>query len=324
MNRSKLIMACLCALAASAVAPVQAQGRADTYPSRPVKIIIGFAPGGSTDAPMRVLAESVAKILKQPVVIENRPGAGGTLPTVALQSASNDGYTLGVASMGVYRLPYTTDLKWDPATDLSYVIGLTGYAFGIVVPSASPIKTWADYVAAARAKPGELTYGTPGVATTNHLTMEQISRQAGIKLNHIPYKGSGETMQALLGRQIDSAAETSAWAPFVKDGKMRLLVTWGDKRMASFPDVPTLKEVGVPLSQTSHWGLVAPKGTDPAIVAKLHAVFKEAMEQPEFKQVLARYDMEPEYRSSRDFHQFAVETMKKEKDILDLLGLSKK
>ncbi|HQR98546.1 MULTISPECIES: tripartite tricarboxylate transporter substrate binding protein [Comamonadaceae] len=312
-------------LSAVAVLPAaHAQDQSTAWPVRPIKIVIGFAPGGSTDTPMRVLAESASKLLKQPVIIENKPGAGGTLPAVAMQSAPNDGYTLGIASLGVYRLPYTTDLKWDPAKDLTYVIGLTGYAFGVVVPSSSPIKTWADYLAAAKAKPGQLTYGTPGVATTNHLTMEQISRMAGIQLNHIPYKGTGETMQALLGQQIDSAGETSAWAPHVKDGKMRLLVTWGAKRMASFPDVPTLREVGIPLSQTSHWGLIAPKGTDPAVVTRLHNVFKQAMEQPEFKKALARYDMEPEYRSSKDFHQFAVDTMKQEKEILDALGLSRK
>ncbi len=305
-------------------AAAQAQDKAANWPVRPIKIVIGFAPGGSTDTPMRVLAESVSRILKQAVVIENKPGAGGTLPAIAMQTAPNDGYTLGIASLGVYRLPYTTELKWDPAKDLTYIIGLTGYSFGIVVPASSPIKTWQDYVAAAKAKPSELTYGTPGVATTNHLTMEQISRIAGIKLNHIPYKGTGETMLALTAGQINSAAETSAWAPFVKEGKMSLLVTWGDKRMASFPQVPTLKEVGIPLVQTSHWGLVAPKGMAPAIVTKLHDVFKYAMEQSEFKQALARYDMEPEYRSSKDFHQFAVDTMKQEKEILDTLGLSRK
>lgn len=312
-------------LSAVAVLPAaHAQDKPDAWPVRPIKILIGFAPGGSTDTPMRVLAESVSKLLHQPVIIENKPGAGGTLPAINLQSVQTDGYTLGIASLGVYRLPYTTDLKWDPAKDLTYVIGLTGYAFGVVVPSSSPIKTWADYLAAAKAKPGQLTYGTPGVATTNHLTMEHISKLAGIRLNHIPYKGTGETMQALLAQQIDSAGETSAWAPYVKDGKMRLLVTWGTKRMASFPDVPTLKEVGIPLSQTSHWGLIAPKGTDPAIVAKLHNAFKQAMEQPDFKQALARYDMEPEYRSSKDFQQFAIDTMKQEKEILDALGLSRK
>ena len=311
-----------CALAA--LAPLaQAQDSVTHYPVRPIRVMIGFAPGGSTDAPMRVLAERVAKILKQPVVIENKPGAAGVIPTQVLQSSPNDGYTLAIAPAGVYRIPYTTDLKWDPATDLSYVIGITGYAFGTVVQSSSSIKTMADFIAQAKARPGEVTYSTPGVATTNHLTMEQVSRIAGIQLNHVPYKGSAESLQGLLAGQGDSAAETSAFVPQVDSGKLRLIAVWGAKRMARYPNVPTLRELGIDIVQTSPWGLVAPKGTDPRIVARLHDAFKEAMASPAFLEVLARYDMEPDYRSSKDFQHFAVESMKREKAILDTLGLSR-
>src|SRR5690606_27254479 len=126
----------------------------------------------------------------------------------------------------------------------------------------------------ARAHPRELTYSTPGIATTNHLTMEQISRQFKIELNHIPYKGSAESLQALVSGQVDSAAETSAFVPYVDSGKFRLLVVWGDKRMPRYPNVPTLKESGVNIVQTSPWGLVGPRGLDPAISAKLHDAFK--------------------------------------------------
>ncbi|HEY1091426.1 MAG TPA: tripartite tricarboxylate transporter substrate binding protein [Burkholderiaceae bacterium] len=318
---------CSLALGASLLlcAPwLHAQEKPDAYPSRPIRVMIGFAPGGSTDAPMRVLAEKAGAILKQPIVIENKPGAAGVIPTQILQSAPRDGYTLAIAPAGVYRLPATTDLKWNPATDLSYVIGLTGYAFGMVVSADSPIKTLQDYVAQAKAKPGQLTYSTPGVGTTNHLTMEQISRQFGIALNHIPYKGSAESLQGLMAGQVDSAAETSAFVPQVDAGKLRLIAVWGDKRMARYPDVPTLRESGVNIVQTSPWGLVAPKGLDPVIAAKLHAAFKQAMETREFKEVLARFDMEPDYRSPKDYQAFAVESMRREKEILDTLGLSRK
>jgi len=304
--------------------PVAFAQNKDAWPSRPIKILVGFAPGGSTDAPVRVLADTVSRILKQPVIVENRPGAGGTLPAVALQSAMKDGYTLGISSAGISRLPFTTELKWNPAKDLTYIIGLTGYAFGIVVPAASPIKTWTDYVASAKANPGALSYGTPGTATTNHLTMERVSQKAGIRLNHIPFKGSAESLQALLAGHIDSAAETSAWAPFVRDGRLRLLVTWGPRRMAGFSQAPTLKEVGVPLSQASPWGLIGPRGLETGIASRLHDAFKFAMEQPEFTQALARYDMEPSYMGSRDFQAFAEQSMAQEKDILDALGLSRK
>ncbi|MDM0032447.1 tripartite tricarboxylate transporter substrate binding protein [Variovorax sp. J22P271] len=304
--------------------PSRAQEKPEAYPSRPIRVMLGFAPGGSTDAPMRVLAEKVGAILKQPVVIENKPGAAGVIPTQTLQSAAPDGYTLAIAPAGVYRLPYTQAIKWDPAKDLTYIIGLTGYAFAIVVPANSPIKNLDDYVAYAKANPGKLTYSTPGVATTNHLTMEQVSRHYDISLNHIPYKGSAESLQAIVAGQVDSAAETSAFVPYVDAGKLRLIAVWGNKRMSRYPSVPTLKESGLNIVQTSPWGLVGPKGMDPIVAGRLHAAFKQAMETKEFKDVLARFDMEPDYKSPKEYQAFAVESMKREKEILDILGLSQK
>ncbi len=304
-----------------AFAPFAHADAAKDFPSRPIKLMVGFAPGGSTDAPVRVLAELASKRLGQPIVIENKTGVGGTMPAATLQNVNADGYTLGITSMGMYRMPYTVGIKWDPVEDLTPVIGLTGYAFGIVVQDSSPIKTWEDFVAAAKEKPGMITYGTTGIASTQHLTMEQISRHVGIELNHIPFKGSAEALQALAGGHVDSAAETSAWAPFVQSGRMRVLVTWGEKRLAAFPDVPTLREVGIPMSHTSYWGMVAPKDTDPAIVTKLHDAFKEAMEQPEFAEALAKYDMAPHYRSPQEFYEFGKQAMREQKEILDELGL---
>jgi tripartite-type tricarboxylate transporter receptor subunit TctC len=303
---------------------IYAQEKPEAYPSRPIKIGIGFAPGGSTDAPVRLLAEKVSAILKQPIIVENKPGAGGVIPTQSLQSAQPDGYTLAIAPASVFRMPYTTDIKWDPSTDLSYVVGITGYAFGIVVPTNSPIKNLKEYLAYAAANPGKLTYSTPGVGTTNHLTMEQISRQFGISLNHIPYKGSAESLQSVLAGQVESAAETSAFVPHVDAGKMRLIAVWSKSRLARYPNVPTLVESGINIVQTSPWGLVGPKGMNPIIVKKLHDAFKQAMETKEFKEMLARYEMEVDYRTSIDYQLLAVESMKREKVILDALGLSLK
>jgi tripartite-type tricarboxylate transporter receptor subunit TctC len=299
-----------------------AQG-ADKYPNKPIRIVVGFPPGGSTDGPTRVLAENAGKILKKPIIVENKTGAGGVMPAYTLQSSEPDGYTLGIISAGVFRLPYTTKINWDPARDISYVIGLTGYAFGIVVPASSPIKNWNDYIAYAKAHPGELTYATPGMLTTQHLTMEAISRETGVKLNHIPYKGSSESIRAVLADEVQSAAETSAWAQYVESGKFRLLVVWSDKRMPRFPTVPTLKESGLNIVQASQWGIGVPKGTDPAIVRKLHDAFKQAMDMPNFKAELAKYDMEPIYMDPERYRQFAIESMKREKEILQTLNVSR-
>lgn len=324
ISRRRLMSIGLSSLSSLALpAAVRADEPVSAFPSRPLRILHATPPGGSTDGPLRVLAEAASRILKQPVIVDNRPGAGGTLPARLLQSSSPDGYTIGVILGGVYRLPYTLDIKWNPATDLSYVIGLTGFTFGIAVRADSPIRSMADLIAAAKARPGEISYGTPGVATANHLTMERIARSAGIRINHVPYKGSAETLQALLGGQIDCAAETSAWAGPVKAGRLRLLSVWTPARLPNFPQVPTLREQGIDIVQTSLWGLAAPKGMNPAIVAKLHDAFKQALETPEFRQVLAQFETEPAYLSSRDFHQYAIDTMKDEKATLDLLGLSR-
>lgn len=310
------------AIASAALVPFLSHASAaEDFPTRPIKIMIGFPPGGSSDAPMRVLAEQAAKIFKQPVIIENKTGAGGTLAALQLQNVPADGYTLAVAPISVFRMPYVTEYKMDPLKELRYVIGLTGYAFGIVVQESSPITSFEELVEYSKKTP--VTYSTAGPLTTNHLTMEQISELSGGQFNHIPYKGAAESVNAVLGGHVDMSAEASSWIPHVKDGRLRLLVVWGDKRMPSFPDVPTLREVGIDLAQTSPWGIVAPKDTDPAIVEKLHDVFKIAMETPEFAKILSSYDMTPEYRSSEEYYEYAVQSTNDQKEVLDKLGLLK-
>ena len=313
----------LAATAAIGFAALPAHAQADKFPSRPIRLIIGYTAGGSTDIPFRVLADNASKILGQPVIVENKPGAGGVLPAQLMQSTAPDGYTLAQVAMPVYRLPYTTKINWDPVKDLSYVINLAGYSFGLVVPADSPIKTMQEYVAYAKANPGKLTYGSPGSMTTLHLTMEELAMRQGVQFSHIPYKGNSESMQALLGGHVMSVADTPAWAPYVEQGKLRLLSTWGEKRSARFPNVPTLKELGMGIVQTSPFGLVVPKGTDPKIVQKLHDAFKKAMEMPNYRESLAKFDMEPFYMSSEQYAAFAAETVKKEKAIIEKLGLAK-
>ena len=152
----------LAATLAAGFAAMPAHAQADKFPQRPIRLVVGYTAGGSTDIPFRVLAENASKILGQPVIVENKPGAGGVLPAQMMQSTQPDGYTLAQVSMPVFRLPYTTKINWDPVKDLTYVINLAGYSFGLVVPADSPIKTMQDYIAYAKANPGKLTYGSPG------------------------------------------------------------------------------------------------------------------------------------------------------------------
>jgi tripartite-type tricarboxylate transporter receptor subunit TctC len=293
------------------------------WPCQPIKLLIAFPPGGPTDITMRVLAENAGKRLGQQVIVENKPGAGGTLPAQQLQQSKPDGYTLAQIPLGVFRLPYTTRVSWDPVKDITYILGVTGYAFGIVVPADSPIKTLADFVAYAKANPGKLSYGSTGVLTSPHLTMEDIAQRAGIELNHIPYKGSADLMQALLGGQLMAAADSTGFAPHVAAGKLRVLVTWGEQRLPKFPDVPTLKEAGFPIVQASPYGLGGPRGMEGALVQRIHDVFKQAMEMPSHVEALARYDLTLMYRSPAQYTLFAEDTFKRERALVDKLGLAK-
>ena len=296
---------------------------AQTFPAKPIKLLVAFPAGGPTDISMRVLADNASKILGQPVIVENKPGAGGTLPAQTLQSSAADGYTLAQIPLGVFRLPYTTKINWDPVKDISYVINLTGYAFGVVVPADSPIKTWTHFVAWAKANPGKLSYGSTGAMTSPHLTMELVAQKLGIELLHIPYKGSADLMQATLGGQLMAAADSTGFAPQVEAGKLRVLNTWGAERLAKFPDAPTLKELGLDVVQNSPFGLGAPKGTPAAVVKRLHDAFKQAMEQDSYKSVLARYDMVPIYMSTTQYQKFAQDTFAREKALVEKLGLAK-
>jgi len=318
MRRRSLIQ-----LAAATLAAASLGAQAQAFPAKPIRLVIAFPAGGPTDITMRQLADNAGKILGQPVVVENRPGAGGTLPAQLLQTSPADGYTLAQVPLGVFRLPYTTKINWDPVKDINYVLNVTGYAFGIVVPTDSPIRNWNDFVAYAKANPGKLSYGSTGTLTSPHLTTELIAQKLNIQLNHIPYKGSAELAQAITGGHIMAAADSTGFAPLVKAGKLRVLNTWGEKRLEQFPEAPTLKELGLDIVQNSPFGIGAPRDTPPDVVKKLHDAFKKAMEDGSYVQALNRYDMVPMYMDSAQYTRFAQETFRNEKALVDKLGLAK-
>jgi len=296
---------------------------AQSFPTKPIKLVIAFPAGGPTDVTMRMLADNASKVLGQAVIVENKPGAGGTLPAQALQSAPADGYTVAQIPLGVFRMPYTTKMTWDPITDLSYVLNVTGYAFGLVVPTDSPLKTWTHFVGWAKANPGKLSYGSTGTMTSPHLTMELIAQKLGLELLHVPYKGSADLMQSILGGNIMAAADSTGFGPQVEAGKLRVLNTWGAERLSKFPDAPTLKELGLDMVQNSPFGIAAPRDTPPAVVKRLHDGFKQAMDMDSYKNALAKYDMQPMYMSSAGYLKFAQETFKRERALVEKLGLLK-
>ena len=295
------------------------------FPAKPVTLIVPWAPGGSTDVCMRVLAETTGKYLGQPVVIENKPGGGGTVGGATMAATSKpDGYTVAQIPITIFRYPYMMKVSWDPLKDFTYIIHLTGYTFGVVVKTDAPWKTWNDFVAYAKANPNKVTYATPGAGTTLHITMETFAMKEGIKWIQVPMKGGGETTPAVLGGHVTATADSTGWAPQVDAGQLRLLVTWGNQRTKRWPDVPTLKELGYGIVSNSPFGIAGPKGMDPKVVKALHDAFKKGMEDPAFQKILDNFDMEPFYKNTEDYVKFVKELCEEERLIVDKLGLKKK
>jgi tripartite-type tricarboxylate transporter receptor subunit TctC len=318
-NVLRTVLAAGFALAASVGAQAQ------NFPARPVTLIIPWPAGGSTDVGMRALASAAEKHLGQSIVVENRPGGSGTLgPGQMAATARPDGYTIAQIPITVFRFPFMTKTTFDPSTDFTYIIGVSGYTFGVVVRDDAPWKRFQDLTADAISNPGKINYGTPGAGTSLHITMEQIARQQGIKWTHVPFKGNAESMNALLGGHIHVVADSSGWAQLVNAGRFRLLVTWGVARTKNWPDVPTLREIGIDMVSNSPFGIAGPKGMDPKIVRVLHDAFKKGLEEPSYAAAVANLDQELFYLSSEDYQNFAMRQIEEARRFITELGLGPK
>lgn len=295
---------------------------AQDFPSRPVTLVVPWPAGGTTDIGMRALAVATEKYLNQKIVIENRPGAAGVLgPQQVAQNSAADGYTLVQIPITVFRYPFMHKTSLQPENDFTYIIGITGYTFGVVVRNDAPWKTFQEFLGYAKANPGKINYGTPGAGTTLHITMEQIAKKQGIKWVHVPFKGTPETTGALLGGHIDAVADASGWAPLVNSGQLRLLVIWNAARSKNYPDVPTLRETGVDLVSNSPFGIAGPKGMDPKIVQILHDAFKKGAQEPSYIASMVKLDQEAAYMSSDAYRRYAIETLVEQKKLIEDLGL---
>jgi tripartite-type tricarboxylate transporter receptor subunit TctC len=311
------------AILLAAIAP--ARVAAQTYPDKPVTLIVPWPAGGATDIAMRAIAEGATKHLGQNIVIDNKPGASGTLgPAVMAANAKPDGYTIAQMPITVMRLPLMQKAAWDAVKDFTYIVHLTGYTFGITTKADGPFKTWADVVAYAKANPGKVTYATPGAGTSLHIGMEQIAARSGIQLTQVPFKGNAESNAAVLGGHTMLQADGSGWKALVDAGQLRLLAIWTDQRSKNFPDAPTLKELGYPFVFDSPFGIAGPKGMDPAVVQKLHDAFKKSIEDPAVVATLAKYEMVPRYIDTAAYRKFVEEIIVTEKAALEKIGLAKK
>jgi tripartite-type tricarboxylate transporter receptor subunit TctC len=290
------------------------------YPARAITLIVPWPAGGPTDTHLRKLAEIASRHLGQAIIIENRPGAGGMLgPASMARNAAPDGYTISQLTVSAFRQPYMQKVDWDPLKDFTYIIGVSGYTFGIVVKSDSAFKTFDDLIAYARANPGKLSYGSTGTGTSPHLLVEEVASKAGVQLLHVPFKGNADSTQALMGGHVMAQSDATGWGKFVDQGAFRLLVTFGEQRTRW--GAPTAKELGYDVVSYSPYGIVGPKGMDPRVVKILHDAFKKASEDPENQKMLQQLDQVYWYRSSDDYAKWAAETYVTERALIERLGL---
>jgi tripartite-type tricarboxylate transporter receptor subunit TctC len=294
--------------------------QAQSFPNKPVTLIVPWPAGGSTDIYFRKLGEVTARHLGQPLVIENKPGGSGMNgPATMAKTARPDGYTISQLAISAFRVPHMQKVDWDPISDFTYIIGLAGYTFGVVVRADSPFKTFNDLLTYARANPGKLSYATPGTGTSLHLAMEEVAAKANVQFLHIPFKGYADGAIALMGGHVMVQVDSTGWAKQVDSGAQRLLATLGDKRTRW--GAPTVKELGVDTVSNSPFGLVGPKGMPREVVKVLHDAFKKSLDDPEYLKVLAQLDQPAWYMSSEDYAQWAVGMLKAERATIERVGL---
>jgi len=314
------------AVAASALIAFDAAlAQEPAYPSKPVTLVVPFPPGGVADIVGRPFADALSRELKTPVVIENKPGAGGGIGMGFVAKAKPDGYTLLLALSSISILPEADKVTGrTPLFQLDQfapIARLTADPTVLAVRAESPWKSLAEFVADAKVRPGAITYGSSGNYGTMHMPMEMLAQSAGIKLLHVPFTGGGPAVAALLGGTVDALSTgPSTVIPHMKAGKVRILASWGDKRLASLPDVATLSEAGFNTVFFQWSALFAPAGTPEAVLAKLRDATRVAAADPKFVGALATFDTPVQYLDAAAFASFWGADAKKLAEAVQRVG----
>jgi tripartite-type tricarboxylate transporter receptor subunit TctC len=321
VQRRQLLLGAAAAAAGTSGLLVPALARAQDFPARPINFICPWPAGGTADQSMRAICEVASRVLKQPVVLENKAGAAGMIGAQAIAQAKPDGYTIGQIPISVTRFQQLGTLKADPRKDFTYLARTSGQTFGIAVLPDSKFKTLKDMVAYAKANPGRVTYAHAGVGGATHVGMEEFAMAAGIQLNAIAYKGGSAALQDTLGGQVDMLADSSSWAPHVETGKLRLLATWGEQRTPRFKDTPTLKELGYKVVVDAPNGIGAPAGLPADIEKRLREAFRFAVKSDEFKTVAAKIDAPVMYLDGPEYRKYAMGVYQHETELIQRLKL---
>ncbi len=294
------------ALAAAATllaAPALAQGQNQPWPSRPIRLVVGFTAGSSTDVTGRLFAQKLTELWGQPVVVDNLPGSGGALGVERVARAAPDGHTLMWAGNGAITIvPSLQRVGFDPLRDLVSIGAMLAMPTVILANKDQPFANLGDLIAHARANPGKLNYGTPGVGTPQHIAAEMLCHQAGIRMEHIPYRGAN-LADVLSGVVPIGLQNAGAAMPLVRDGALRCLGLTSPRRSANAPEIPTVAEQGFPGFEALSWfGLMAPAGTDPAIVARVNADARRVLAEADTRARIAQLGLDPLGNSPAEMH----------------------
>jgi tripartite-type tricarboxylate transporter receptor subunit TctC len=290
--------------AAVAAMALAAAANAQSYPDKPIKIIVPFGPGGFTDVAARILQKELAPAIGQAVIIENRPGAGSTIGTDAVAKAAPDGYTLAMVSTAHVISPHIyKQMPYDAIKDFTPVMRLAEGPYVLTVHPSLPVKSVSDLIALAKAKPGAIDYASSGNGSSQHLVGALFCSMAGVQLNHVPYKGSNQAMNDVLGGQVKvTFAGVPNVLPNVQNGKLRAIAVSTAKRYADMPDVPTIAEAGVPGYDATIWlGLLAPAGTPHEIVQKLNTEITRILSTPDAKKLMGSAGVDVATSTPEDF-----------------------
>jgi len=298
--------------------------QAADYPSKPITFVLPYPAGGSTDLTTRALANAAKKYLGQPIIIENKPGGGATVGPTLLLTKPPDGYTIGLITSGVTIAYHMGKLRFNPNDEVTHIMRWGGYLFGIMVHADARWKTIQEFIQYSRENPQQVTYTSVGVGTSPHLAMEELAMAAGnVQWIHVPSKGGSEASTALLGGHVDASSGSSG-LQLVDAGKFRLLATYTEHRSERYPQVPTLKELGYNVVSYSPLGIIGPKGIPKEITAKLHDVFKKAMEDTEFQAIMKKFDMSLLYLNPEDYENFFRKDSEQIGKLVQKLGLNKR
>lgn len=263
------------------------------FPSRPITLIVPFGAGGSTDVTSRTLAEALSKQLGQPVVVDNKPGGSGAVAIAALMQKPADGYTMMILGSSAISNQYMNAVQYNLQRDFEPLVVHMSYNAGLAVKADAPWKTMKEFIAYAKANPGKVSYSSAAAGTPQHLIMQKLSDKLGLDLIFVPYGDGIKAVAAALGGQVSAVSQATEWKPQVDAGTLRLLVTYGAKRMPQYPEVPTLTELGYDIRSTGFNAIVVRKGTSPEVTGVLSKGLKSIIDDSnsEFVNVVRRYDL---------------------------------